>query len=76
MSSEIDKVMQRHTATLLEFPNVVSVGIGERDGSPVIVVGVAERVPSDELAPEERIPESLDGYPVDVRVLGVPEIEA
>lgn len=76
MPSEIDEVLQRHAAALLELPNVVSVGIGERDGSPVIVVGVAERVRSDELAPEERIPEALEGYPVDVRVLGVPEIEA
>jgi hypothetical protein len=75
MPSEIEEVLNRHTSELMARPNVVAVGIGERDGRPVIVVGVTERVPSDELAPEERVPESLEGHGVDVRVLGVPEIE-
>jgi hypothetical protein len=75
MPSEIDTLLERHSAALLELPNVVSVGIGERDGRPVIVVGVTEQVPSNELAPDERIPERIDGYEVDVLVLGAPEIE-
>lgn len=75
MPNEIHAVLERHTAALLVLPNVIGVGIGERGGSPVIVVGVTEQVPSDELAPDERIPERLDGYNVDVRVLGVPETE-
>ena len=75
MPSEIDAILERHTAALLELPNVVSVGIGERDGRPVIVVGVTEQVPSDELEPDERIPERIDGHEVDVQVLGFPEIE-
>jgi hypothetical protein len=75
MPNEIDQVLQRHSTSLLELPNVVSVGIGERDRRAVIVVGVTEQVPSDELAPDERIPERIDGYDVDVLVLGAPEIE-
>jgi hypothetical protein len=75
MPSEIDAVLERHTPALLALPNVVGVGIGERDGRPVVVVGVTEKVPGEELAPDERIPERIDGYEVDVRVLGVPEIE-
>ena len=75
MPSEIDDVLQRHAASLLALPNVVSVGIGEREGRPAIVVGVTERVPSAELAPEERIPDTLEGHEVDVHELGAPEIE-
>ena len=75
MPSEIDDVLQRHTASLMALPNVVSVGIGERDGRPTIVVGVTEMVPSAELAPEERIPEALEGHEVDVQELGAPVIE-
>ena len=74
MPNEIDAVLARHTDALLALPNVVGVGIGERDGRPVIVVGVTEQVPSEELGPDERVPERIDGYEVDVRVLGVPEI--
>jgi hypothetical protein len=75
MPSEIDALLERHADALLALPNVVSVGVGERDGRAVIVVGVTEQVPSDELAPDERIPERIDDYEVDVLVLGAPEIE-
>lgn len=75
MPNEIDHVLQRHVASLMALPNVVSVGIGERDGRPTIVVGVTEKVPSAELAPEELIPETLEGHEVDVQELGAPVIE-
>jgi len=73
--NEIDDVLQRHVASLMALPNVVSVGIGEQDGRPTIVVGVTEKVPSAELAPEELIPEMLEGHEVDVQELGAPVIE-
>jgi len=75
MPSEIDDVLQRHAASLMALPNVVSVGIGERDGRPTIVVGVSEQVPSADLAPEERVPQTLEGHEVDVQELGTPVIE-
>ncbi len=75
MPNEIDDVLQRHAAELLALPNVVTVGIGERDGQPTIVVGVTEMVSSAELAPEERVPETLEGHEVDVQELGTPVIE-
>jgi hypothetical protein len=75
MPSDIDDVLQRHAASLMALPNVVSVGVGERDGRPAIVVGVTEQVPSEELAPEERIPDELEGHEVDVQELGAPVIE-
>jgi hypothetical protein len=75
MPSEMDEILRRHAESLMALPNVVSVGIGERHGHATIVVGVTEKVPSAELAPEERIPETLEGHEVDVQELGVPVIE-
>jgi hypothetical protein len=76
MPSEIDDVLERHAPDLLGLPNVVSVGIGERDGRATIVVGVTEIVPSAELEPDARVPDTLEGHEVDVQALGVPEIES
>lgn len=76
MPSEINDVLQQHAARLMALPNVVSVGIGEKDGRPAILVGVTEQVPVEEPASEERIPETIDGHPVDVQVIGVPHIES
>lgn len=75
MPSEIDDVLERHATELLALPNVVSVGIGERAGQPAIVVGVTQRVPSEELEPDERIPDTIEGHEVDVQELGTPAIE-
>jgi hypothetical protein len=65
----------RHEAELLTLPNVTGVGVGERDGQPVIKVFVTEKVPESELAPEERVPTSLDGYVVDVEAIGFLEAQ-
>lgn len=75
MPNEINDALERHTAQLMALPNVVAVGVGEKDGRPVVLVGVTEKVPIEELAPEERVPETLEGHEVDVDVIGAPEIE-
>ena len=75
MPNEIDDVLERHATELLALPNVVSVGIGEHAGQPAIVVGVTQRVPSEELEPGERIPDTIEGHEVDVQELGTPAIE-
>jgi hypothetical protein len=66
----IAEVKSRHETELLSLPNVTAVGIGERDGKPVLKVFVTEKVPEDALAPEERVPASLDGVEVDVEPIG------
>jgi hypothetical protein len=71
----IEDVMARHEDMLLAVPNVVGVGIGERDGKPVIKVFVAESVPESALALGERVPESLEGFDVDVEAIGEVEVE-
>lgn len=67
---EIEEVKARHEAGLLALPNVVGVGIGERHGKPAIKVFVTQSVPESALAADERVPESLGGYEVDVEAIG------
>ena len=74
-NNEIAEAKARHEADLLALSNVTGVGIGERDGKPVIKVFVTEKLPETELAPEERVPESLDGYEVDVEAIGFIEAQ-
>lgn len=71
----IAEAKARHEAELLALPNVTGVGVGERDGQPVIKVFVTKKVPESELAPEERVPRSLDGYVVDVEAIGFIEAQ-
>jgi hypothetical protein len=71
----IAEAKTRHEADLLALPNVTAVGIGERAGKPVIKVFVTEKLPDSTLAPEERVPTSLDGYEVDVEAIGFIEAQ-
>lgn len=71
----IAEAKTRHEGELLALPNVTGVGIGERAGQPVIKVFVTEKVPESRLAPEERVPMSLDGYDVDVEAIGFIEAQ-
>lgn len=66
----MEEARSRHEAALLELPNVTGVGIGERAGKPVIKVFVTRKVPESSLAPDERVPASLEGHEVDVEEIG------
>ncbi len=72
----IAEVKARHEGELLALPNVTGVGIGEREGRPVIKVFVTEKVPESLLRPDERVPASLEGYEVDVEEIGVIQAQA
>lgn len=72
----IVEVQARHEGELLALPNVTGVGIGEREGKPVIKVFVTGKVPESTLAPDERVPASLEGYEVDVEEIGIIEAQA
>lgn len=64
MSNSISDVKARHEARLLAIPKVVSVGIGQdNNAKPVIIIGVERPGP-------QSLPEELDGYPVEIRMLG------
>ncbi|MGH3005634.1 MAG: hypothetical protein ACRDOS_07005 [Gaiellaceae bacterium] len=71
----IEEARRRHESELLALPNVTAVGIGERAGEAVITVFVVRKVPASELGPEERVPASLEGHPVDVEEIGDVEAE-
>jgi hypothetical protein len=84
----MEKVLQvkrRHEATLLHKANVVGVGIGiahhEEDEtrkvsrSVVLVVNVTHKVPDEDLDPEDRIPEELEGIPVQIKAIGYPQAQ-
>jgi hypothetical protein len=62
----ITDVLKRHTDSLMAIPGVVGVGRGERNGASTIYVMV-ERM-TDTL--RRSIPDSIEGYAVDVNVTG------
>ncbi len=74
--ARIQAVKARHEADLLKKANVVGVGIGLRMrqgrpvGGPALIVNVTHKVPLEQLRPEDRIPDILDGVRVWVEAIG------
>ena len=74
--TRIRAVKNKHERRLLRKKNVVGVGIGlrERKGQQVeemvLTVMVRQKQPPSTLLPWDRIPQELDGVPVDVQVVG------
>ncbi len=67
MPPSIKDVKNQHEVRLLQLHGVISVGIGkDENGDPVIIVGL--RRPSPQT--ESQIPTRLEGYPVQVRIVG------
>lgn len=65
---------------LMQVPGVRDVGIGlRRRGSslveePVYIAYVEEKLPDDRLAPAERVPPQVAGFPTDVQVVRTPKL--
>ncbi|MCS7281784.1 MAG: hypothetical protein RMK65_01645 [Anaerolineae bacterium] len=76
--ARVRAVKTAYEKELLRKPNVVGVGIGLRQrggkftNELAIIVSVTHKVPWEDLAPEDRIPEEIEGVPVDVQAIGVP----
>lgn len=66
----LQEVKEQHEIRLMGLPNVVGVGIGEKDGQPVIKVFVTRKVAEASLNPQEIIPKHLGQYLVDVEEIG------
>ena len=62
----IEDVLRARTPELMKLKGVIGTGQGERAGKPIILVLVERRTP--EL--DARIPQRLDGYPVELRETG------
>lgn len=71
----IAEVKDKYVYQLMRCPNVVGVGIGERNGRQVIKVLVTHKVPKSLLSPQDCIPTTLDGYETDVEAIGPPTIQ-
>jgi hypothetical protein len=71
---DIEEVLKRNESSLMRLPNVLGVSIGERAGTPVILLLVKRKVPESSLRPQEIIPKSVDGYAT--KVMEVGSIEA
>jgi len=74
--ARIQAIKARYEADLLKKANVIGVGIGLRMrqgrpvGGPALIVNVTHKVPLEQLRPEDRIPEILDGVRVWVEAIG------
>jgi hypothetical protein len=66
MPMSIEQVFSQHHDRLMSLPGVVGIGMGEKDGTPAIVVLVARLTP----ALRAGIPPTLDGHPVVVEESG------
>ncbi len=78
MVERAQQVKAKYEPHLLKKKNVVGVGIGFKhtpQGENIaIMVNVAQKEPLSALAEEDRIPKTLEDFPVDVVVVG--EIQA
>jgi len=69
-------VKRAHEDELMRKANVVGVGVGVRQRHSAltqelaIVVFVRRKVPQDQLAPDDVIPATIEGVPVDVQEVG------
>lgn len=66
----ICQVKNRYEGQLLQMPNVMGIGIGEREGKEIIKVFVIQKIPESALRPQEIIPKILEGYATDVEEIG------
>ncbi len=67
MALTIQEAKRKHEASILKIEGVVSVGIGVRkDRTRAIVIGLKHE--NRDLI--RRIPTSLEGYPVEIRIIG------
>lgn len=66
----VREVKQTLEETLLNIPDVVSVGIGQDcKEEPAIIVGITRHNPDAEAL----IPDELEGYPVILKIVGQPK---
>ncbi|MED3526404.1 hypothetical protein [Bacillus thuringiensis] len=66
----IDSVRKKHEEGLMSLPNVIGVGIGEKNGTRVIQVFVTVKVPQSALQSHEVVPKKIEQYETDVMEIG------
>ena len=74
---KLTEIQSRYVDELMGKRNVVGVAVGLKkvDGAyteeRALVVMVSEKLPSDQLTPDDLIPSEIEGVPVDVQETGV-----
>jgi hypothetical protein len=76
ITMDLERAVKQAEQKLMSKPNVNGVGIGERDGKPVIKVFVTRKVPKSELRDNEIIPSEIAGHQIDVEELGVVSVQS
>ena len=67
MSPTIQEVKEKHQAAILKIEGVISIGIGlKKDRTPAIIIGLKQ----ENQDPIQSIPSVLEGYPVEVQIIG------
>jgi hypothetical protein len=66
------EIQHRHEASLLALPNVVGVSAEVTGKGGVLIVLVRRKLPRSQLAPEEVIPQQIEGIPTEVVEVGEP----
>jgi hypothetical protein len=66
-----EAAMRKAEQELMSKLNVTGVGIGKRNGEPVIKVFVTRKLPESELRAKDVVPKKIAGYPTDVEEIGV-----
>jgi len=73
---DIQTAKQQCEQELMNRPNVVGVGIGEKAGKQVIKVFVTHKVPESALQREDIIPKTVEGFETDVDEIGVVQAQS
>ena len=71
----IDDVRRAREQELMEKPNVVGVGIGQKSDKAVIKVFVTHKVSESDLRPQDVIPKTIDGYELAVEEIGAVTVQ-
>lgn len=67
----IQSVLHKYEDKIMQFPNVIGVGIGKKGNAEVIKVFVSNKVPEADLQAHDIIPKGLDGYETEVEEIGI-----
>ncbi len=68
---DITAAMREHEDRIMRLTNVTGIGIGEKEGRPVIKVFVSLKLPEAELSQDQIVPRTLEGYATDVEEIGI-----
>jgi hypothetical protein len=67
---DMEAAVKKAEQELMTYPNVNGVGIGERNGEPVITVFVTRKLQKSGLKADEIVPDRIAGYPTDIVEIG------